>query len=74
MKKILFQLVDESNGEITLTSFQNDVSKYDYIIEYASYTNLLKAFHFIKQQNDEIYNDTKKMLAKIFLKKVSSFY
>ena len=74
IKYFLFQLVDESNAEITLTNFQNDVSKYDFILKCASYANLWKAVHFLKQQNDEIYNDTKEMLAKIFPKRVSSFY
>ena len=58
IQPFLFQLVDESNVEITPSNFQNDISNYDFILENASYTNLLKAFHFVKQQNNEMYNDT----------------
>ena len=79
IQSFLFQLVDESNAEITLESFKNDIFrndifKNDFILEFASYTNLLKAFYFVKQQNDEIYNDTKITIATIFLNRVSSFH
>ena len=72
----LFQLVDESNAEITLASFQNDISnrERDFILERASYTYLMNTFHYFNEQNDEIYNDTKTKIATTFLKHVSSFY
>ena len=73
IQPFLFQLVDENNIEITPSSFQNDISNYDFILEHASYTNLLKAFHFVEQQNDEMCNDTKTKIATLFPKRVNIF-
>ena len=74
IQQISFQLVDQNNKEISLQSFQNDVSKHDFILEYASYTYLMSAFQYFKKQNDEIYKDTIAKIAQFFPKHVSSFY
>ena len=74
IQQISFQLVDQNNKEISLQSFQNDVSKHDFILEYVSYTYLMSAFQYFKKQNDEIYKDTIAKIAQFFPKHVSSFY
>ena len=74
IQPFLFQLVDESNVEITLESFKYDILKYDYILESASYTYLMSAFQYFKKQHDTTYNDTKTKMLTLLLKHVSIFH
>ena len=55
--------MDGRNVEVSSTSFHENISKWNLILESASYEDLLKAFHFFKEQADKIYGSTKTIIA-----------
>ena len=57
--------MDERNVEASPTSFQENNSKRNLILESASYEDLLKVFHFFKEQAYKIYGSTKNQFKKL---------
>ena len=58
--------MDESNDEVSLTSFQENLSGRNWLLGYASYELLHEAFDRFKLQNDKTFDSTIAEIAAAF--------
>ena len=65
-RKLYALLMDDDNVDTCLLSFRKEILRWTWIFEYMSNTKLLKVFHYVKQQKDEMYASTAGKIESMF--------